>query len=300
MKRLSIIILLFSIQIVANNLSATTEDDAIYTSWLSDIFDAPAAGASGSATIRGLNGVDDVAGVFLDMDDNGVIDGFRLDALQQGSLLGSQSHTFSVVNANGTRFISFPLVQSNNFSPGPSDLLPNLPDTALPMVPITDDDRFELTLADGTPILAFNLDLDGLDGADSEFVINLGLVGAWFDPSTPEQGYLIDFLIDQQFIFIAWFTYTPSGDLIWFTARGNFQGNRAELNVIQSNNGLFNQPTTIVQNIVGTLIIEFTDCLNGTIEFNLPDFGANDIVPITRIAGDQICQPIVDGTLILP
>ncbi len=133
------------------------------------------------------------------------------------------------------------------------------------------------------------------------FVINLGLVGAWFNPATPGQGFLFDLLTDnRQFIFITWFTFTEDGELLWFTARGNYNGNSATLELVEASGGFFNQPTQATQTVVGTVTITFNDCLNGTIDFEIIDRNLNGSIPITRIAGDQICQLIVDGDVVIP
>lgn len=265
-----------------------------------------------SVSIRGIaEGIDDIAGTFLDNNQNGTVDGVLLESFgpngPPNGPIGSMSFGFNIVTVDGVRLLSFPVTNSNNFLV-PSDLLDSFPDEAIePMVPITDDNRFELSIADGTPILAFDLmveagDDDGGNGNGNppDFEINLGLAGAWFNPATPGQGFLIDLLSDEQFIFITWYTFTPDGQQQWFTAAGNFQGNRVELEVIEATGGVFNEPSEVTREVSGSVIAEFTDCLNGTIEFDIAEFGLTGVIPITRIAGDQICQDLIDGNLVLP
>lgn len=251
--------------------------------------------------------------IIQDLQDNnsdGVIDAVQLGPLpifNSTNDSGSVTFGLNVEIINGQQQLLINTLATDGFNPSVADFLPGFPDTALPIFPLNDDDTFSIThptegtvLSIGVPIAASVGDDDNGGGNNNDFIINLGLVGAWFDQATAGQGYLIDILVDQAFIFIAWFTYTPDGELVWFTARGVYQDNRAELDVIQSSNGFFNQSTEVVQTVVGSLVIEFTDCLNGTISFNIPGFNATDTVPITRIAGDQICQAIVDGTVVLP
>ena len=79
----------------------------------------------------------------------------------------------------------------------------------------------------------------------------------WFNTATPGQGFLFDFLLDSQFMFAANFTFDAIGAPIgakegrpastevmqfdgleqrWFTAQGNYSGNRADLTIFQSRN----------------------------------------------------------------
>lgn len=133
------------------------------------------------------------------------------------------------------------------------------------------------------------------------FSMNLGLVGAWFNPATAGQGFLFDLLTDErQFFFLTWFTFADGGEQQWFTAGGNFEGNSATLNLVEATDGVFNQPDEVTRTVVGTVTASFTDCLNGTVEFDIPDRDVNGVIPITRIAGDQICQSILDGDLVIP
>lgn len=134
-----------------------------------------------------------------------------------------------------------------------------------------------------------------------EFNLNVGLAGAWFNPATPGQGFMVDLLTDaRQFLFIAWFTHTPEGELQWFTAGGDIVGNGASLDLMETTGGIFNTPSSVVNTIVGEITATFTDCLNGTIDFDITDQALTGSIPITRIAGDQICQAIADGDLVIP
>jgi len=133
------------------------------------------------------------------------------------------------------------------------------------------------------------------------FNINLGLAGAWFNPATAGQGFLFDLLTDQrQFFFLTWFTFTENGEQQWFTAGGNFADDSSTLELIEASDGVFNQADPVTRTVVGTVTTTFADCLNGTVEFDIPEQGVNGVIPITRIAGDQICQAIVDGDLVIP
>lgn len=303
------IILLVTIVLCINSAQASSNQSVLgllYSSYTDGINNR-------SISIRGLaEGIDDIAGTFLDNNQDGTVDGILLESFgpngPQNGPIGTMSFGFNIVTVDGVRLLSFPVTNSNNFLV-PSDLLDSFPDDAInPMIPITDDNRFELSIADGTPLLAFDLVIEadednggnGNGNPPPDFEINLGLAGAWFNPATAGQGFLIDLLADEQFIFITWYTFTPDGQQQWFTAAGNFQGNRVELGVIEATGGVFNEPSEVTREVSGSVIAEFTDCLNGTIEFDITEFGLTGVIPITRIAGDQICQDLADGNLVLP
>ncbi len=304
MRSFTFATILLAVTVISMNQAQATDVLSVYSSF-------GRFNTETSVSIRGLDDGGFISGGFLDNDQNGAVDAFTLELFDQNGMTGNLEAGFSIDTINGTRLLSFPITNSNNFL-GLSDFLDNFPanteiDSVL--IPVTDDNRFELTIADGTPLLAFDLDIeaDENNGGNgngnpppSDFEINLGLAGAWFNPATAGQGFLIDLLADEQFIFITWYTFTPDGQQQWFTAAGNFQGNRVELNVIEATGGIFNEPSEVTREIEGSVIAEFTDCLNGTIEFDITEFGLTGVIPITRIAGDQICQDLTDGNLVLP
>ncbi len=150
----------------------------------------------------------------------------------------------------------------------------------------------------------------------SDFQINLGMAGSWFNPDTNGQGFVFD-VVDNattQFLGAAWFTFdiNPPGmddtdtfgstQQRWFSANGDFTGNTATLQIFSPTNGVFNDGNFMVNRgeAIGTMIVRFFDCQNGEISFDFdsPDI-ADDTVEIRRIASSALCQAIVDGDLVL-
>ena len=136
------------------------------------------------------------------------------------------------------------------------------------------------------------------------FRINPGLNDAWFDPATSGQGFFITVFPDLRLMSVAWFTYDtelPPPDATanlgdpghrWLTALGSYTDNTAVLQVELTSGGLFNT-TTVIQRTDppgsdGTLTMTFDDCKTGTVEYDLPSIGRTGIVPIERVAGDNI------------
>ncbi len=148
----------------------------------------------------------------------------------------------------------------------------------------------------------------------SDFNINLGMAGSWFNPDTNGQGWVFD-VVDNtttQLLAAAWFSFNnapPGADdnagfgslqQRWFSASGPFTGNTAELQIFSPSGGVFNDPNFLVDRgePVGTMTVSFFDCINGQIIF---DFDAPEVtdatVDIRRIASSALCQAIVDGQL---
>ena len=142
-----------------------------------------------------------------------------------------------------------------------------------------------------------------------EFYINYGLAGGWFNTATPGQGFLFDFLLDSQFMFVAAFTFDtispqaggniPGAEQRWFTAQGNYSGDRADLTIFQSRNGVFDDPTEVTTVAVGTMVIEFTSCTTATLTYDLPGFGLSGAIPISKLLADEICTQINNGGIVL-
>ncbi len=137
--------------------------------------------------------------------------------------------------------------------------------------------------------------------------INYGLIGGWFDPATAGQGFLIDFLLDTQFMFVAWFTFDtaqgqkggsiPGSELRWLTAQGNYTTNRADLTLFATRNGVFDDPTPTMTDPVGTMRIEFDSCITATLTYDLPGFGLSGSISAVKLLADEICTAINDGLI---
>ena len=142
-----------------------------------------------------------------------------------------------------------------------------------------------------------------------KFQINAGLNGSWFYPGTDGQGFFIDVFPDAGQMFVAWFTFdteqpdeSVSANLghpgqRWLTAQGEYADNQAVLDVYISGGGLFDmRPPIPTVEKDGTLTIEFTDCMTGTVTYDIPSIGQQGIVPIERILSDNVplCESL-DG-----
>lgn len=133
------------------------------------------------------------------------------------------------------------------------------------------------------------------------FQINPGLNGSWFFPSTAGQGFLIDVLPDIGKLFLAWFTYDTAlpdendtanlgnAGQRWMTALGSYSENQAVLDIYQSEGGLFDMSAPKPSETKdGTVIVEFTSCNSGTITYDIPSINREGVIPIQRIALDNV------------
>ena len=130
--------------------------------------------------------------------------------------------------------------------------------------------------------------------------INPGLNDAWFNPDTDGQGFFITVFPDLGFVSLAWFTYDtelPGEDDTsnigdpghrWLTALGSIDGNKSRMDITIASGGIFDTPTEIVRMNDGTIILSFSDCSSGTVEYNIPAIGRQGAVPIQRVASDNI------------
>jgi len=136
------------------------------------------------------------------------------------------------------------------------------------------------------------------------FRINPGLNDAWYNPATSGQGFFISVFPDLNEVSLAWFTYDtdyPAGDAEanlgdpghrWLTALGPISGNQSVMNIYITSGGLFDTATEIQETSPpgsdGTITLTFDGCNSGTVEYDLPAINRHGIVPIQRVASDNI------------
>lgn len=139
------------------------------------------------------------------------------------------------------------------------------------------------------------------DDSGEEITINQGISDAWVNIATLGQGFFIIVYPELGKIFLAWFTYDtqrppPSVDAIlgdpgarWLTAFGDFSGDTAVLDIEFTSGGVFNMvPPEVSQEVDGTITLEFTDCQNGLVHFDIPSLGLSGTIPIQRLTLDNV------------
>ena len=135
------------------------------------------------------------------------------------------------------------------------------------------------------------------DSGPGPFQINAGHSGAWFNPATSGQGQLIEVEPEEQFIFLAWFTFTDAASASpfehhWYTAQGNYTGSSAELILHETLGGQFDDPQPPTTNPVGTVTVSFSDCRQGQMVYNIDTDGRQGTIPLHRVipGSENVCE----------
>ncbi len=130
-------------------------------------------------------------------------------------------------------------------------------------------------------------------GGPPPFAINQGISGGWFEAATAGQGFLVDIAPGTNFIFVAWFTYTPPTTVAatklgapehrWLTAQGNYTGDSVTMQLFQTVGGAFDTPRMTTTTAVGTITMRFTSCTAGTITYSIPADSLTGEIAIQRL-----------------
>ena len=151
--------------------------------------------------------------------------------------------------------------------------------------------------------------------AEFKFLINAGLNDAWFNPATQGQGFFITVYPSLKKVFLAWFTYDverPPADATamlgepghrWLTAFGDYVDDTATLEIEITQGGVFDSVNPVpTQSIDGTLKLEFADCLEGFVSYEITSLGLQGKIPIQRIVNDNLllCQSLNEPLLVDP
>ncbi len=137
----------------------------------------------------------------------------------------------------------------------------------------------------------------------SEFTINAGLNDAWYNPATQGQGFLFTVFPDIRQMFLAWFTFDterPPEDVIamlgepghrWLTAQGIYEGGTATLTIYLTEGGVFDAAVPAASTDPtgdGAMTIEFADCTQGLINYEITSLGISGEIPIQRLTPDNV------------
>lgn len=134
-------------------------------------------------------------------------------------------------------------------------------------------------------------------------MINAGMNDAWFNPLTPGQGFMLTVFPEQGQVFLAWFTYDverpPESATVqlgeaghrWLTAQGPYTGNTANLTLFVTRGGVFDAPGPAAETDPsgdGYLTLEFADCYEGLVTYEITSAGLAGEIPIQRIVNDGV------------
>jgi hypothetical protein len=221
------------------------------------------------------------------------------------ALADSKGKALSYGDFNGLTQVEYGFdgVQTSSFDPGfpipPGD--PSLPDPRYPGPAAAYSDAIHLT-AEAFLMLAGNHYEQFYQGV-LNFQINAGMNDAWFNPATNGQGMLIAVFPATKELFLAWFTYDterPPEDTTailgepghrWLTALGPYEGDTANLTIYVTSGGVFDaaEPATSTDPAGdGTMTLEFADCTEGLLKYEITSLGISGEIPIQRVTPDNV------------
>jgi hypothetical protein len=129
-----------------------------------------------------------------------------------------------------------------------------------------------------------------------------GLAGAWANPATDSQGFVIDVVADlagpgRPLLFGGWFTYdaTVEGGVRWYTVQGALEATGpSTVSVYRTLGGSLDslQPATTEE--VGTARVAFADCTHATLDYAF-DGGPSGSIPMIRLLSNATCSPGAGG-----
>jgi hypothetical protein len=221
----------------------------------------------------------------------------------------------SFVDLNGTLQVKYGFdgIKHSSNDPGfvipPGD--PSLPNPNLPspLEPFLPNDAWHLK-TEGYKALA-QVQYEGFYAsllAGANFHINPGLNDAWYNPATNGQGFLITVLPEIRQMFVAWFTFDAErppeavtatlGDSgqRWLTAQGPYDGDTANLTLFITQGGVFDAATPEASTDPagdGTLTLEFADCTEGLVTYDITSLSLSGEIPIQRISAGNV--PLCDS-----
>jgi hypothetical protein len=130
---------------------------------------------------------------------------------------------------------------------------------------------------------------------------NYLLSGSWYNPETSGQGLLFDISPSIGNLFAAWYTFIPNGQTIggpasqnWFTLQAgqfvNGSTSLANIPIIETSGGIFDNPAGVTKAQVGTANIVFQSCnaMSMTYQFTGGEnTGLVGTIPLKRIVPTQ-------------
>lgn len=160
-----------------------------------------------------------------------------------------------------------------------------------------------LNISDSNPENDTNLDQTSIF-VFTQFIMNAGLNDAWFNPLTNGQGFMVTVFADLGLVSVAWFTYDtelPPQDATanlgdpghrWMSALGVINNDESVMNIEITSGGIFDESSDIQRTNPpgsdGTLMLKFDNCNSGSIDYDITSIGAQGVIPIQRVAGDNI------------
>lgn len=131
--------------------------------------------------------------------------------------------------------------------------------------------------------VVLNLPSLAVAGTENDFEIDFGLSGAWYNPETPGQGWMLDVSPTDTLFFAAWFTWQGEGGYDWYTVQGSYAGDSAVVPLLRTTGGRFNHPAPTEIEVVGEAEFRFQDCNQGELRVRFDDEIEPEVMPLYRL-----------------
>lgn len=153
---------------------------------------------------------------------------------------------------------------------------------------------------EGTPY-AIVQSIDPDSGAGGPDFNQHGLTGAWYEPATSGQGFIVEVFPNPSSgngqAFVSWMTFDRvrggAERQRWYTLQGPVISGQpnASLTIYQNVGGNFNAPPATNAQEVGTATLSFATCSTGNLSYSFAD-GTNRVgtIPLTRLLPNVTCS----------
>jgi subtilisin family serine protease len=136
--------------------------------------------------------------------------------------------------------------------------------------------------------------------APPNLALRPGFSGAWYNPNTSGQGFLIEIDAPLSLIFNGWYTFDVNGQAgggaqqqRWYTTQASYSpGDTSKtMTVYRNNGGNFDSPPVTQAVAIGTATLSFQSCTTGKFDYQVAVDGQNrnGSIPLTRLGSDQYC-----------
>lgn len=143
--------------------------------------------------------------------------------------------------------------------------------------------------------LLLNLAMEGVAAGDLPMLINFGSGGGWYDPVTGGQGFSFDIVPESNQLIAYWFTYPETGGAReWYIAQGDIDGSAANLVIYRTGNGLFDQPSEIALEAVGTARLVFDSCMEARWSYAFDASGPEGEIELDRLGTTRFCEQFLE------
>lgn len=122
--------------------------------------------------------------------------------------------------------------------------------------------------------------------------------GAWYQPSTSGQGFVVEVAPQQNIVTAGWYTFpgtiTTKGQHRWFTASApySFGQTSSRMTIYRNTGGNFDAPPITQAVAVGSATLTFQSCTSGRYDYevNLDGVLRRSSIPLSRLGSAQYCN----------